>query len=99
MSGTSLEIGGRKVARHSSALLPSHLSRQYRATISEHRLYLSKGNRGNPMVANSAIWTIADLAAMPNDDGWKCYEVIDGELLVTRAPHIVFVVGVDRLFS
>jgi Uma2 family endonuclease len=40
------------------------------------------------MVANYAIWTIADLAAMPNDDGWKRYEIIDGELLVTRAPHI-----------
>jgi Uma2 family endonuclease len=40
------------------------------------------------MVANSAIWTIADLAAMPNDDGWKRYEIIDGKLLVTRAPHI-----------
>ena len=39
------------------------------------------------MVANSVIWTIADLAAMP-DDGWKRYEIIDGELLVTRAPHI-----------
>jgi Uma2 family endonuclease len=40
------------------------------------------------MVANSAIWTIADLAAMPDDDGWKRYEIIDGELFVTRAPHI-----------
>lgn len=25
---------------------------------------------------------------MPDDDGWKRYEIIDGELYVTRAPHI-----------
>ena len=25
---------------------------------------------------------------MPDDGGWKRYEVIDGKLLVTRAPHI-----------
>jgi Uma2 family endonuclease len=30
-------------------------------------------------------WTIADLELFP-DDG-KRYEIIDGELLVTRAPH------------
>jgi hypothetical protein len=28
------------------------------------------------MVANSAIWMIADLAAMPNDDGWKRYSFL-----------------------
>lgn len=33
-------------------------------------------------------WTIRDLAAMPDDGGWKRYEIIDGELFVTRAPHI-----------
>jgi Uma2 family endonuclease len=53
-----------------------------------NQLYSNKSNRGKLMVANSAIWTIADLAAMPNDDGWKRYEIIDGKLLVTRAPHI-----------
>lgn len=40
------------------------------------------------MVANSHPWTTRDLAAMPDDGGWKRYEIIDGELLVTRAPHI-----------
>jgi len=40
------------------------------------------------MVANAVRWTVQDLEAMPDDGGWKRYEVIDGELLVTRAPHI-----------
>lgn len=40
------------------------------------------------MVANSIIWTIQDLDAVPDDGGWKRYEIISGELLVTRAPHI-----------
>lgn len=40
------------------------------------------------MVANSQPWTTRDLAAMPDDGGWKRYEIIDGELYVTRAPHI-----------
>lgn len=39
------------------------------------------------MVANSVTWTVQDLDAMPDDGGWKRYEIIDGELLVTRAPH------------
>ena len=39
------------------------------------------------MVANSIRWTIRDLTAMPDDGGWKRYEIIDGNLLVTRAPH------------
>lgn len=39
------------------------------------------------MVANSVVWTIHDLDAMPDDSGWKRYEVINGELIVTRAPH------------
>ncbi|MBD1842889.1 Uma2 family endonuclease [Cyanobacteria bacterium FACHB-63] len=30
-------------------------------------------------------WTIADLELLPEDD--RRYEIIDGELLVTRAPH------------
>ena len=41
-----------------------------------------------PMVANSLRWTTRDLVAMPDDGGWKRYEIVDGELLVTRAPHI-----------
>jgi Uma2 family endonuclease len=31
-------------------------------------------------------WTTADLELLP-DDEWKRYEIIDGELFVTRAPH------------
>ena len=40
------------------------------------------------MVANSLLWTTADLEALPDDGGWKRYEIINGELFVTRAPHI-----------
>lgn len=32
-------------------------------------------------------WTIADLDLLQTDE-WKRYEIIDGELFVTRAPHI-----------
>ncbi len=41
-----------------------------------------------PMVANSLYWTTADLDAMPDDGGWLRHEIIEGELFVTRAPHI-----------
>lgn len=40
------------------------------------------------MVTNPLRWTTRDLDAMPDDGGWKRYEIIDGELIVTRAPHI-----------
>jgi Uma2 family endonuclease len=40
------------------------------------------------MVTNPVRWTIRDLDAMPDDGGWKRYEIVDGELFVTRAPHI-----------
>ena len=40
------------------------------------------------MVVDSLRWTTQDLTAMPDDGGWKRYEIIDGELYVTRAPHI-----------
>lgn len=40
------------------------------------------------MVANAICWTIHDLELMPDDGGWKRYEIIDGELFVTRSPHI-----------
>jgi Uma2 family endonuclease len=40
------------------------------------------------MVTNPLRWTTRDLDALPDDGGWKRYEIIDGELLVTRAPHI-----------
>ncbi|PZO44294.1 MAG: hypothetical protein DCF15_22165 [Phormidesmis priestleyi] len=39
------------------------------------------------MVAQSIRWTAQDLSAMPDDGGWKRYETIDGDLIVTRAPH------------
>ncbi len=40
------------------------------------------------MVTNPLRWTTRDLNAMPDDGGWKRYEIINGELFVTRAPHI-----------
>ena len=40
------------------------------------------------MVTNPIRWTVRDLDVMPDDGGWKRYEIINGELLVTRAPHI-----------
>nr|WP_322743668.1 Uma2 family endonuclease [Romeria gracilis] len=40
------------------------------------------------MVANSLRWTTRDLDAMPDDGGWKRYEIIDGELFMIRAPHL-----------
>lgn len=39
------------------------------------------------MVASDLRWTTRDLTVMPDDGGWKRYEIIDGELYVTRAPH------------
>ena len=49
------------------------------------------------MVANSIRWTIRDLNAMPDDSGSKRYEIIDGELLVIRAPHIWHQGAANRL--
>jgi Uma2 family endonuclease len=40
------------------------------------------------MVTQPLRWTTRDLTALPDDGGWKRYEIIDGELFVTRAPHI-----------
>ena len=40
------------------------------------------------MVANQIRWTVHDLQSMPDDWGWKRYEIINGELFMTRAPHI-----------
>ncbi len=40
------------------------------------------------MVPHTLRWTVRDLDAMPDDGGWKRYEIVDGELFVTRAPHI-----------
>lgn len=49
---------------------------------------LGSNPKNKPMVANAIRWTTRDLDAMPDDGGWKRYEIIDGELFVTRAPHI-----------
>ncbi len=40
------------------------------------------------MVTTTHKWTTRDLDVMPDQDGWKRLEIIDGELYVTRAPHI-----------
>ena len=41
------------------------------------------------MVSTDTLhWTIQKLDALPDDGGWTRYEIIDGELYVTRAPHI-----------
>jgi Uma2 family endonuclease len=40
------------------------------------------------MVTNPICWTIHDLDALPDDGGSKRYEIIKGELFMTRAPHI-----------
>jgi Uma2 family endonuclease len=37
-------------------------------------------------MSTEARWTIADLAGFPDDDG-KRYEIIDGELYVSKQPH------------
>lgn len=39
------------------------------------------------MVANPIVWTTQDLDTIPDDGGWKRYEIVNGELFVTRAPH------------
>jgi Uma2 family endonuclease len=49
------------------------------------------------MVVNALSWTTRDLSAMADDGGWKRYEIIDGELLVTRAPHIRHQSAASRL--
>ena len=49
------------------------------------------------MVANSIRWTVRDLNAMPDSSGWKRYEIIGGELLVTRAPHLWHQGAANRL--
>lgn len=39
----------------------------------------------NQPITDRMRWTIADLELLPQDD--RRYEIIDGELLMTRAPH------------
>ncbi|ASC70044.1 hypothetical protein XM38_009740 [Halomicronema hongdechloris C2206] len=40
------------------------------------------------MVTQPLRWTVDDIQFMPDDGGWKRYEIIDGDLFMTRAPHI-----------
>ncbi|MEM8544963.1 MAG: Uma2 family endonuclease [Cyanobacteria bacterium P01_H01_bin.119] len=40
------------------------------------------------MVTQPLRWTVDDIKFMPDDGGWKRYEIIDGDLFLTRAPHI-----------
>ena len=51
----------------------------------------------NPTVETQLYWTSADLELLP-DDG-KRYEIIDGELYVTRAPHWTHQKTCGRFFS
>lgn len=39
------------------------------------------------MAVSPLCWTVHDLAAFPDDGGQKRYEIIGGDLFVTRAPH------------
>jgi Uma2 family endonuclease len=39
-----------------------------------------------PAISEQVRWTIADLEGFP--DNGNRYEIIDGELFVTRAPHL-----------
>jgi Uma2 family endonuclease len=39
------------------------------------------------MITHSLKWTTRDLGALPNDGGLR-HEIIEGDLFVTRAPHI-----------
>jgi hypothetical protein len=38
------------------------------------------------MTATEVRWTTRDIEALPENE-WIRYEIIDGELLVTRSPH------------
>jgi Uma2 family endonuclease len=47
---------------------------------------------------SSVRWTIQDVEALP-DNEWIRYEIIDGELLVTRAPHHKHQQVTGRIFA
>ncbi len=50
-------------------------------------------------LANDTLrWTMRDVAALP-DNEWIRYEIIDGELYVTRAPHHRHQYTVGRIFA
>lgn len=52
----------------------------------------------SPTVANTIRWTSADLDLLEADE-WKRYEIVDGELFVTRAPHIGHQDAVGRIYA
>jgi Uma2 family endonuclease len=43
-------------------------------------------------------WTTADLDLLAADE-WKRYEIVDGELFVTRAPHIGHQDSIGRIYA
>lgn len=47
---------------------------------------------------NNLRWTIRDIEALP-DNEWIRYEIIDGELFVTRSPHHKHQQVTGRIFS
>ena len=47
---------------------------------------------------NQVRWTIADLELLTTDE-WKRYEIIDGELFVTRSPHTGHQKAVGRIYA
>lgn len=47
---------------------------------------------------NGVRWTIRDIEALP-DNEWVRYEIIDGELFVTRAPHCRHQKVTGRIFA
>lgn len=47
---------------------------------------------------NPVRWTTADLEILATDE-WKRYEIIDGELFVTRAPHIAHQDAGGRIYA
>ncbi len=51
----------------------------------------------NPTLSDRVYWTTADLELLP--DNGNRYEIIDGELFVTRAPHWGHQQSTGRLFS
>lgn len=52
----------------------------------------------SPTAANTIRWTSADLELLEADE-WKRYEIVDGELFVTRAPHIGHQDAAGRIYA
>jgi Uma2 family endonuclease len=49
-------------------------------------------------ITDKIRWTSADVALLATDE-WKRYEIIDGELFVTRAPHIGHQDTIGRIYA